>query len=249
MDETQVHNLMKLGFTDGESKTYLALIETGSTTVGPLAKKTGIAYSKIYEVLERLIKKGVVSFVKKDKTKYFQGVNPTALFDYIDKKEQELDNQKVLLKKMVPLLETIQIGKPEQSAEIFIGRKGLKSAYEKLFSNLPNNSESLFMYMHEKEYAKESDLFYFAMNELFMKVPKFRGISNTIYKESPFIKQAKYIEMRYMDFPIFGHVEECNNKILMVSWEKPIVIYLMSSKNLASNYRKYFNSVWKIAKK
>ena len=108
MDETQIHNLIKLGFTDGEAKTYLALIEIGSSTVGPLAKKTGIAYSKIYEVLERLIKKGVVSFIKKGKTKYFQAVNPSALFDYIDKKEQDLETQKNLLNNMVPQLELIQ---------------------------------------------------------------------------------------------------------------------------------------------
>ena len=249
MDEKQVNNLMKLGFTDGEAKAYLALIELGSCTVGPLVKRTGIAYSRIYEVLERLIKKGVASFIIKDKTKYFQAVNPSSLFDYIEKKETELENQKIFLKEFVPQLVCLQKEKPDQSAEIFIGKKGLRSAYEKFYSDINKDSEQLFIYLHEKEHAEESDLFYFSIDKFFRKFSKLKGISNKIYRKSPFIRQADYIEMRYVDFPILGHMEACDNKILMISWEKPIVAYLMNSKNLAMNFRKYFYSVWNIAKK
>ena len=37
-------DLQGLGFTEGESKAYIAMLELGSTTVGPIAKKASIAY-------------------------------------------------------------------------------------------------------------------------------------------------------------------------------------------------------------
>ena len=68
MANEEYYELLKVGLTDGESKVYLALSQLGSSTVGPIVKKSGIAYSNIYDVLDRLTKKGIVSFVIKSKT-------------------------------------------------------------------------------------------------------------------------------------------------------------------------------------
>ena len=51
MASKEYYELLKVGLTDGETKVYLALSEIGSSTVGPIVKKSGIAYSNIYDVL------------------------------------------------------------------------------------------------------------------------------------------------------------------------------------------------------
>ena len=61
MEEVSI--LEDLGLSKREAKAYLALLELGSTTVGEIIKKTDIPSSKIYEVLDRLMKKGLVSYV------------------------------------------------------------------------------------------------------------------------------------------------------------------------------------------
>jgi len=61
--------LKQIGLTDGEARAYFALLEIGPSTVGPIVARSNIAYSRIYEVLNRLIEKGLVSFVSKEKTK------------------------------------------------------------------------------------------------------------------------------------------------------------------------------------
>ena len=63
--------LRKVGLTDGESKVYLALLELGSSTTGPIVKEADIAKSIVYQILDRLIQKGLVSYIVKEKTKYF----------------------------------------------------------------------------------------------------------------------------------------------------------------------------------
>ena len=118
--------LISLGLTEGESKAYLAMLETGSSTVGPIAKKSGISYSKIYEVLHRLMEKGIVSFIVKSKTKYFAAVKPDMLHKFLDRQAEEIEKNKDKLKKLIPELEKhTKFISEKQEAEIFVGLKGL----------------------------------------------------------------------------------------------------------------------------
>jgi len=68
--------LKEIGLTESETKVYLALLELGSTTKGPIVDKSQVASSKIYELLEKLIQKGLASFVVKSGTKYFEAAPP-----------------------------------------------------------------------------------------------------------------------------------------------------------------------------
>ena len=45
MANKELHELLKIGLTEGEAKVYLALSELGSSTVGPIVKKTKVANS------------------------------------------------------------------------------------------------------------------------------------------------------------------------------------------------------------
>ena len=96
--------LEKAGLTKNEIKVYLALLEKGESTSGPLIKAIGINSSKVYESLERLQKKGLVSYVKKANKKYFQAAEPERLLDYIDEKKRQLDEEKEEMQKMLPEL-------------------------------------------------------------------------------------------------------------------------------------------------
>ena len=47
--------LREAGLTKGEIKVYLALIELGSTTTGPLIEKSKVSRSIVNEILKKLI--------------------------------------------------------------------------------------------------------------------------------------------------------------------------------------------------
>ena len=63
--------LEELGLTKNETKVYLVLLELGLTTTSAIIKRAGINTSKVYESLERLLKKGLVSYalIKRSKEK------------------------------------------------------------------------------------------------------------------------------------------------------------------------------------
>jgi HTH-type transcriptional regulator, sugar sensing transcriptional regulator len=71
-----IKTLQTIGLTKGEAKVYLTLMKTGSTTTGALITSSGVSRSKVYDVLERLKQKGLVTEVIKQNTRYFEGTNP-----------------------------------------------------------------------------------------------------------------------------------------------------------------------------
>lgn len=244
--------LQSLGLTKGETKAYLAMLELGPSTVGPIAKKSGISYSKIYEVLQRLIDKGIVSFIVRENVKTFQAINPDMLHEYLDRQEQEIEKSRDKLKDLVPELKRF-IGSSEenQEAEIFVGIRGLRSANEKLFANVDQKNQALFLYVPNKEHSSKIDEFYLNIAPFYKKKKiKFKGIGSKEWTKSNYIKKtSSFIEARYVDFPLPGTIDIYQDMILEVSWGREPVGILIKSKEISDNYRRYFEELWKIAKK
>ena len=71
-----IEELNKIGLTSGEARVFVALSRLGETTVEPIIKESKAAQSKIYEILQRLIDKGLASYIIKEKTKHYQPAPP-----------------------------------------------------------------------------------------------------------------------------------------------------------------------------
>jgi sugar-specific transcriptional regulator TrmB len=244
----QLSDLLKIGLTEGEAKVYASLLELGPSSVGPVRKNTKISHSNIYEILERLINKGIVTVIIKNNIKNFQAVSPGNLTKFLDKKEEELNEQRNSLKQAIPRIEALQSSHPKQEAMMFIGIKGLRTAYEELYKDA--TGENLWIYVHDDSYAKVSDKFYMHTWMPMVKNIKSRGIADKSYRKSKFAEAfQKNHSMRFVDFPIFSHGEVCGDKFMLVSWEEPITTVLVHAKHVSDHFRKYFNSVWDKGKK
>lgn len=240
--------LKKLGLTDGESKVYLAMLRIGSGTVGPLVKASGVAYSNIYEILERLINKGLVTYIVKEKTKHFQATNPENLKEYLGERQKELDEQKDFLDSVLPGIKRIS-KETAQEAEIFIGKKGLMTAYEIMLDGIKRKEDFLFFFTLPKDKEEDVAEFYIKIGKKFRKAGvKLKGISHESYRKAPGVKETSpWTNMRYVDFPVPSTIDICQNKMLLISWEDSMGV-LIKSQEMADNLRQYFNSVWTQAK-
>jgi len=250
--------LLKIGLTEGEARVYLALAETGSATVGPVVRKSGVAYSNIYEILERLIKKGLVSFIIKSKTRYFQALEPGRLYDYIEMKEAEVRSQRKVAEQLVPELSRFSKRRGEKlEAEVFIGLSGMKTAYEKVAAGCENGCEYVYIYGPEKGFMERVDTFFLDLDKkVYTKSGmKMKGIlSREYFSNSRYIRKSKKIsrgeeEVRYVDFPVPGNIDVHGDKVLIASWAGPVIAVLIHSNDMADSFRKYFDSVWKKARK
>jgi len=243
--------LKKLGLTEGEARVYLSLLKIGSSTVGPIVRGSGVSYSKIYEVLGRLIEKGLVSFTLREKTKYFQSVKPNMLLEFVNQKEEEIKKNKEVLHKILPILEGLSNNRDNQTAEIFIGLKGLRTAYELLLKNYSKSIPLSFFYVHDEKYAEVANDFYEKEFLYFKKLGlKLNGISHVDLKKSKtYAKPPKFVDLRFVNFPLPTTMDIYQDKMLLTTWRDKPFSYLITSKEITENLRGYFEAVWKLARK
>jgi HTH-type transcriptional regulator, sugar sensing transcriptional regulator len=242
--------LRQLGLTKGETNVYLALLKLSSSTVGAIVKESGVSYSKIYEVLGRLMEKGLASFTLKEKTKYFQGVKPNRLLEFIKQKEEEIKKNKEAIENILPDLEAMSDKKGNQSAEIFIGLKGLKTAYEILLKGYSKNIPLCYFYVHDEKYAEIANDFYEKEFSYFKELKiKLQGVSSRDLKQSKsFKKPPKFADLRFVDSPLPSTIDIYQDKILITTWRDKPFAYLITSKEISENFMNYFNQLWKIAR-
>ncbi len=118
-----IEPLLSLGLTKTEAKIYIDLLELGPSLVGTLSKKTGFHRRSLYDALERLINKGLVSYITTNNRKYFEAADPSTLLEL--QKEQEHR-----IKDLLPELNLKkQMSKDDNDTTFFRGVQGLKSVF------------------------------------------------------------------------------------------------------------------------
>src|SRR3989344_1727534 len=131
-----------IGLTEGETKVFRSLLEIGTTTTGALVKKADISASKVYLILDRLAKKGLVGHVIKGGVKYFQASEPKRILDYVTEREEELAEKKQKIEMLLPELMLKQkLGTEKRKAEIYEGKKGVTNLFRNILDELKRGEE------------------------------------------------------------------------------------------------------------
>jgi HTH-type transcriptional regulator, sugar sensing transcriptional regulator len=132
--------------TEGESKVYKALISLGDTSIGDILKISGVSHSKIYDILERLSKKGLVSSINKNGRQYFSPANPSSLMELVNEKKKELDQNKAEMNEIVKKLNVLKnTTTPTSILNSYQGIKGMKTVLDYVLNSLKKNDEVLIL--------------------------------------------------------------------------------------------------------
>ena len=157
----ELADLKKIGLTEGEIKIYDALLDLGESTRTELAKKSGVSPSKIYDVANRLLEKGIISSVKKNGVIHFSAADPEKLKDFLQHKEAEIKKEKELVDQLLPtLLAKYQQTEKETDIEVFYGWEGMKTAFDDVIKIL-ERGENNYVFGASKGYnSKQADIFF-----------------------------------------------------------------------------------------
>ncbi|MBD3252473.1 hypothetical protein GF386_01965 [Candidatus Pacearchaeota archaeon] len=242
--------LEEIGLTRNEIKVYMALLELGETKTGEILKKSNLNSGKIYEILDSLKKKGLVSELKKSGVFYFSPANPKRVIDYLEEKKSVINDQEISYNKILPkLLEKVGSKKSRLAIEIFTGLKGMKTAFSKELEFKKNETMYVFGIASPQYYDKRVWDF-FVLNHQ----PKRERIG---YK----VKKLHSEESRKDDVPI-----EKNAEVKYISYISPVsinvigdltvigifseepVFITIESEEVARSFKKQFDFFWKIAK-
>lgn len=244
--------LQKIGLTAGETKVYVALLKKGSCTTGPIVDEAKVSRSKVYHILDRLMDKGLVTFIIKEKTKYFQAADPHKLLDYLDSKEKEITHDRTSVIELLPRLELYQKLGVKEEAEIYKGLEGVKTARELVFKALKKGD--VFRCFGANAPNLEPLKAYYAS---FHRRRKQAGIKAKYIAQSDsknvFNKKKKYgsglIEFRYLDVVGPVHIDIFGDYVVTNIMAGTNLSFLIKNKFVADYYVQYFEKAWNLAKK
>ncbi|MCK4552868.1 TrmB family transcriptional regulator [Candidatus Pacearchaeota archaeon] len=95
----ELEEFAELGLTKNEGKAYEILIKFGKLSASEVSSRGGVSYSRIYDVLESLIQKGIVRVIP-EKTKKFAPGDPEEFMKLIKNKEDSLKKLKNKVKEL-----------------------------------------------------------------------------------------------------------------------------------------------------
>lgn len=237
-------NLEKLGLSRNESKIYLALLDTGSSTADRISQKAGIHRRTIYDNIEKLLNKGLISFAIKGNKKYFEAADPQKLKDIINDKKQRIQSQEKTLEEILPeLLVAQKYSKDKQEVNVYKGKEGIKTI---LWDILRTGKPNCVIGAHASTEFKE-------MLALFHKERIKLRIKNRMIFRRDDIKRAlrfsklPYTEVRIMPTeygsPIAINIYGDKIGLLIRSVRNPLGV-LIKNKDTADGFRAYFDVLW-----
>lgn len=244
----EAKKLAKLGLTEQQSEIYLKLLELGPSGVGKLIKQLDIARVSCYDTLNRLISRGLVSFVKARGSRLYQATDPVKLLHIAEEMEREAEEQKLTIQDLLPKLNQLKaLGeKEDKEASIYKTKEGMKSLFEQML----NVKKSIFVMSATGKALQEME-YYFSQwhkKRQKLKIPV-KIIFNKELKNKNITKiplsEVKFLPKGYSNpstLFIFG------DYVATLLWSDIPFAFLIKSKEIASSYYNYFKLIWGVAK-
>lgn len=140
-----IRKLLDLGLTEREAKLYLTLLEKKSFTALELQQIAKIPRTKIYEVLQKMMDRGICTQRSLGKKKIYEAVEPAVAFERIIKKSEaefleSIENKKEivgsLVKTLIPIYdENKENFNPLEFIEIFKSKDQIQKKYIQMLQN------------------------------------------------------------------------------------------------------------------
>ncbi len=245
--------LEKTGLTKGETRVYSALLDLGNSTVGAIVDKSGVTKSIIYQILEKLIQKGLISYVIKEKTKYYQPSPPYSIIEFIEKQEKELENTKENIEKIMPLITEALKNQKLSQATIYEGFKGIITVHDKRFEKLSEGDEYYFLGLpaQQPEYYHaywEKDHITRVKKKVSCKLLYNQEVSDKILSNRNKFKLCDARRMPFdIDTPAWFLIYKDTTVIGLPFGNKPLAFEIVNEE-VTKSFKAYFDWFWKRTK-
>jgi len=245
-----IQTFQAVGLTKNESVVYLTLLKVGTSKVGDILHTSGLNSGKIYEILDNLKKKGLISESIINNIRHFTATSPKQLLNYLERKKQEIEKEELLIKKSLLELEKLREAPiKEPMAATYLGLRGLKSAVEEAFESINKDDEILAMGVTKFKDEKINEFW----KSWSPKRVRKKIVAKHIFSEKSDYFQAfknmKYTKARVLKgitpvtVDIFGR-----DKVLILNYREHISCVLIHDKNTVISFRQFFYQLWKLAK-
>jgi sugar-specific transcriptional regulator TrmB len=247
MDQKIIANLEKIGLTKQQIEVYTKLLEIGPSQINKIIKYLDIPRVSCYDTLNRLIGKGLVTFVKINKIRNYESISPDKLLELAKENEESAKENRQNIEQILPLIKNIQNKNKEDSdATIYKTKQGIKSIFEDILREKKEmwslgTGEGFFQMteyidLWNKRRKRE---------KIHIKIIFNNDLKNKKMMPIP-LAEIKYLPKEFTNNSalfIYG------TKVVNIIWSKTCPFaFVINSKEVSESYKNYFNMMWKIAK-
>ncbi|HLD06910.1 MAG TPA: helix-turn-helix domain-containing protein [Candidatus Nanoarchaeia archaeon] len=234
----EFEQLQKAGLNRAEARIYFILLGLGQARAGTISKKTQINRTTTYDVLERLLEKGLVTYAIEANRKIFKPAAPRKIVENIREQERAVQ-------KMLPALEQIYAETKEEDSVVFKGKKGIRSimqdilTYKEYFS-FGSMGEFLEVMQHDFRWFQERKCEKKILSLVLMPEHlRDKEIVTSARARFRFIPDAYATPSTTW---IYG------DKVAIIMWSDTPLATVITSRKIAQSYRSYFKLIWRAAK-
>lgn len=256
MNEELLRQLEDMGLSEKEAKVYVASLMLGPATVQQISTQADIKRVTTYVILESLASLGLVSQTSHGKKTYFTAEDPSSLKRLLDKKQQELSEQRKNFDTLLPDLSALQsIPAESPTVKFYDGAEAIRTIM------------ATFLDQHKDE-ADKTTYAFSNLDQLHTFFPEFKKqLTNPERVKAGFSSKFIYTtergpiladsddrsnrDSRFVDparYPLKGDMTIVGNHVLILSLSasRPIAVSL-DSKDIADGFKAIFDLAWATA--
>lgn len=245
MTKNKLFNVEEAGFSEKETKVYLALLELGEASVSDIAKKAKVDRATVYRILQKLLAIPLVQTYQERKKTRWAALNPRYLIDYVNRKKRAV----VELFPDLQALYNLNEEKPKLS--YFEGEDGLKELTANIIKETKHRGELLSfsapgaaaVYHTKKEFLK---LAWDRIKKQIMSkilIPSIKEVPG--YAEGEDFKNWRHVKIvNAKKFPFKATINIWNNKISIMTVRTHPIGVVIESKDIADTMRSIFEFFW-----
>ena|SRR3989338_743803 len=243
-------SLKTLGLNEKEANVYVALLEMGRGTVARIARKANINRTTGYDILDKLVAKGLANISGKEPKEEYVAESPEKLRSLLEKEIENKKQELLQAQNLIPQLKSIHNISQRPKVMFYEGREGLEQVYEDTLT------------------AKETIRAYANVNEMHAALPRYfpryyhrrtgKGISirAIIPANEKGIERARKDKDESRDSALVPankyyfspEINIYDNKVMIASWREKLGI-IIESEEIAEAMKTIYELAWAEAKR
>ena len=229
----------ELGMSNGERRVYAAVLGTGAATLNQVHEKTGIERRNIYDILNKLIEKGYVSYATEHGKRTYMASNPGKILEEIGKRRERLGRLEAQLPEIKSLYESY---KPDISAEIYRGREGIKAILEDClnYKSIRFIGGAWALPKLLKYYWPRYNMRRLEAGLAWYNLIRYESRNDPLPEKR--LMHVKVLPKEFSGNPVVVYIY--GTKVANVSWAEEPFSFVIESREIAQNYLRFHKYLW-----
>ncbi|MFH1770855.1 MAG: helix-turn-helix domain-containing protein [archaeon] len=237
--------LFDAGLSVNEARVYMALLDLGAASVGEITKKSGVHRVNVYDVIERLMIKGLISSVMRSKKTFYEPSNPEHLLALLETKKENI-------REIIPELNTMyEHRQKRQAVHYFKGPEGVMTAYNMMLEQnatlyaIGGSSMNRQVLKHRHELWNKKRL----EKKMHVKALYYEYLRATKKSDREQLWEIKFLPNKFKSPSM---IDICGNLVVTLlprPDKNEIMAIVINNREIAKTYRNHFNFMWQFGKK